>query len=162
AATGELTYRTYSPADGQLIQRYDTGRPVSSDVTGVFIGSADFGGQKLLVAKRTPAGSTTRQLAVYDLPGHGFNTGLSWYTPNREAPAGLAYDGTFFWSLNGAGNLVRYSRREGTRVVGDDSGNWWLAASWRNNPAESLAGPAQRFTWPHRSELLVTVPDIPQ
>jgi len=47
-------------------------------------------------------------------------------------------------------------------VVGDDSGNWWLAASWRNNPAESLAGPAQRFTWPHRSELLVTVPDIPQ
>ena len=160
---GSLNYWLRSPADGSLISSHDTGDNFKADVQGVFIGSADFGGQKLLVAKRTPAGSTHRQLAVYDLPGHEFNTGLSWYTPNREAPAGLSYDGTYFWTLNGAGNLVRYSRREGTaKVVGDDSGNWWLAASWRDNPAESLAGPAQRFTWPHRAELLVTVPDIPQ
>lgn len=159
---GYLNYWRRSPADGSLISTHPTGDRLSADVRGVFIGSADFGGQKLLVGKRTPAGSTDRQLVVYDLPGHAYNSGLSWRTPNREAPAGLAYDGTFFWSMTGAGNLVRYSRREGTRVVGDDSGDWWLAASWRDAPAESLVGPAQRFTWPHRAELLVTVPDIPQ
>ena len=159
---GVLNYWRRSPSTGALVSSHNTGDKFNADVRGLYIGSADFGGQKLLVAKQTPAGSTYRQLVVYDLPGHGYNSGLSWRTPNREAPAGLAYDGTFFWSLTGEGNLVRYSRREGTRVVGDDSANWWLSASWRNNPAESLAGPAQRFTWPHRSELLVTVPDIPQ
>lgn len=159
---GVLNYWRRSTATGALISSHNTGDKFNADVRGLYIGSADFGGQKLLVAKQTPAGSTYRQLVVYDLPGHGYNSGLSWRTPNREAPAGLAYDGTFFWSMTSEGNLVRYSRREGTRVVGDDSGNWWLAASWRNNPAESLVGPAQRFTWPHRAELLVTVPDIPQ
>ena len=160
---GVLNYWRRSPSTGALVSGHNTGDKFNADVRGLYIGSADFGGQKLLVAKQTPAGSTYRQLVVYDLPGHGYNSGLSWRTPNREAPAGLAYDGTFFWSLTGDGSLVRYSRREGTaKVVGDDSGDWWLAASWRDNPAESLVGPAQRFTWPHRSELLVTVPDIPQ
>ena len=160
---GMLNYWLRSPADGSPISSHDTGRPVRSDLAGVYIGSADLGAQKLVIAKRLGGEGSLKQFAVYDQPEHSYNGDLSWYTPNREAPAGLAYDGTYFWSLNGAGNLVRYSRREGTaKVVGDDSGNWWLAASWRNNPAESLAGPAQRFTWPHRAELLVTVPDIPQ
>ena len=160
---GYLNYWRRSPADGSLISTHNTGRPVRSDLAGVYIGSADLGAQKLVIAKRLGGEGSLKQFAVYDQPEHSYNGDLSWYTPNREAPAGLAYDGTFFWSMNGAGNLVRYSRREGTaKVVGDDSGDWWLAASWRNNPAESLAGPAQRFTWPHRAELLVTVPDIPQ
>ena len=159
---GFLNYWRRSPDTGGLISTHNTGRPVRSDLAGVYIGSADLGAQKLVIAKRLGGEGSLKQFAVYDQPEHSYNGDLSWYTPNREAPAGLAYDGTNFWSLTGAGNLVRYSRREGTRVVGDDSGNWWLAASWRDDPAESLVGPAQRFTWPHRAELLVTVPDIPQ
>ena len=159
---GSLNYWLRSPADGSLISSHDMGDNFKADVQGVFIGSADFGSQKLVVTKRTPAGSSNRQFPVFDLPGYGYNQSLSWYTPNRETPVALAWDGTHFWSMTSGGNLVRYSRRVANRVVGDDSGNWWLAASWRNSPAESLVGPAQRFTWPHRAELLVTVPDIPQ
>ena len=159
--SGELRVRRFSPT-GVPIESVDTGRPVSADLAGIYIGSADLGAQKLVIAKKLPSGTSNRQITTYDLPGYGYNQPLSWYTPNREVPVALAWDGTHFWSMTGGGNLVRYSRRVANRVVGDDSGNWWLAASWRNNPAESLAGPAQRFTWPHRSELLVTVPDIPQ
>ena len=159
--SGELRVRRFSPT-GAPLETIDTGDMFRDDVAGIYIGSADFGVQKMVVAKKTTPGAGRRQLVTFDLPGYGYNKPLSWYTPNREAPVALAWDGTYFWSLTGEGGLVRYSPRVANRVVGDDSGDWWLAASWRDHPAESLAGPAQRFTWPHRSELLVTVPDIPQ
>ena len=162
AQSGELRLRRFSPT-GELLERIDTGRPIKADLAGIYIGSADFGAQKLVVAKRLQSGTSLKHLATYDMPGSTYSDELSWHTPSRESPAALAWDGELFWSLTGDGNLVRYTRRQGTaRVIGDDSPDWWLAASWRDDPAESMVGPAARFTWPHRAELLVTVPDIPQ
>lgn len=162
AQSGELRLRRFSPT-GALLETLDTGRPVRSDIGGVYIGPADFGTQKLVVAKKLPSGSRLKQITTYDMPGSNYSEDLSWYTPNRETPVALAWDGTHFWSLTSGGGLVRYASRQGTaRVIGDDSPDWWLAASWRDSPAESMVGPAARFAWPHRSELLVTVPDIPK
>lgn len=161
--SGWLTYRRYNRTTGALLATVDTNDMFKADVAGIYLGAADFGATTLVMAKKTPIGSASRQVPVFDLPGYGYNQSLSWYTPNRETPAALAWDGTHFWSLTSGGELVRYASRQGTaRVIGDGSPDWWMAASWRDSPAESLAGPAQRFEWPHRSELLVTVPDIPK
>ena len=162
AQSGELRLRRFSPT-GALLETLDTGRPIRSDIGGVYIGPADFGTQKLVVAKRFERDTSLKQVTTYDMPGSTYRDDLSWHTPNRESPHALAWDGVNFWTMTGEGNLVRYSRREGSaKVVGDDSPDWWLAASWRDSPAESMVGPAARFAWPHRSELLVTVPDIPK
>lgn len=161
-STGELRIRSYTPS-GTMVDDRLTGRPVKADIAGIYIGSADFGTQKMTIAKILPKDSSLKQITTYDLPGDTYNGGLSWYTPGRETPAALAWDGTHFWSSGSGGEIVRYARRQGSaRDIGDDSPDWWMAASWRDSPAESTVGPAARFTWPHRSELLVTVPDAPQ
>ena len=160
---GFLNYWRRSPSTGALINTYATSAKVGADVAGFVSGNLDYGSFRTVFAIAR-ASSAGWQFLTYTGTGASltYQRADSWTTPNYHAPAGLAWDGTHLWSLDPDGNLVKYARREGNREVGDHATNWWLAASWRNNPAESLAGPAQRFTWPHRAELLVTVPDIPQ
>ena len=160
--TGELTYRHYSPT-GTLVAQHDTPAMVGADMTGFVSGDLDYGGFRTVFAVAR-ASQVGWQFLTYTGTGAAltYQRADSWTTPGYHAPTGLAWDGTHLWSLDPDGNLVRYARKTVTGFVGDHADDWWMAVSWRNDPAETLVGPATRFTYPHRAQLLVTVPDTPQ
>ena len=151
--TGQLAMRTYNKSTGSQIGATvsDGGDSTKSDITGVYVGNADWGRKLATIAKKSngklPSFNTTT--GVYDGASTQFNAA------ETESVGVVFHDGKFH-TLSQSGKIHEYAAPN----MGDDSNDWWATYRWSvdadddgANDSTSRIGPVKRFTWPNRSKL---------
>ncbi|MGZ1491476.1 hypothetical protein [Brevibacterium sediminis] len=160
---GPLNVRTYNKTTGALISRaFDTGGGTRSDITGVYVGNADWGRKLNTVAqKRTDElTSFNPTTGAYDGDGTKFNAAAPGST-------GVVYVDGKFRTLDPAGKIHEYADRN----TGDTSGDWWATYYWytdidddniiESTDYQSRMAPPARFTWPRRAGLKILGQPMP-
>lgn len=161
---GALTWRTFNPATGAQTAQFDSPDKTRSNINGIYVGSADFGVKRAVVAKASgPSGF--RQFPVFNATTGAYVPGESWHSPHRDDPRGLVWDGEKFHTSDPSGTVSEFS----TLTTGDNTSNWWGVYRWAKDLDEDLTidlssriSPPARFSWPRRARLKVTAPNLPQ
>lgn len=163
-ASGEMSFRAYDPADGYQVSKHDTGDMFRAGVAGVYIGAADLGAVKVVVAKQS-GGQGARQLTVFDSGSlYSYRPDMSWYSAGFEAPTGMVWDGTRFYTLHQDGSLYAYEPLVEGQFVGDDETDWWGAVAWASTDGTQVTpvGPATRFRYLRRSIIRRQNGEVPE
>lgn len=155
AADGRLSWRLFNKTTGANISTVDTGYRLRSDVAGAYQGTANFGATRVAVAKTngiTEVFSTAGILQNY----------VGWFSAYGVPVFGLTWALGKFWHLTADG-IVEYSDITAPSGVGvGDTNDWWIAQTLVGaSGAETLTGPARRFTFVRRSELQIAGAQIP-
>lgn len=160
---GPLNIRTYNKTTGALISAVkDTGDGTKSDITGVYVGNADWGRKLVTVAKRSggklPSFSATT--GVYDGGATQFNAATLDST-------GVVFVDGKFRTLDPSGMIHEYA----DVTTGDNSSDWWAAYRWYTDVNDddiigatdytSRISPGARFTWPSRAMVRVIGQPLP-
>lgn len=158
-STGALRLRVYTTAGS--LSSDDTLLAAGSiaanrAIGGVYRGSADFG-------------ATRTVIVAMNGDSYVFNSGLSRVTADEfqraggAACRGLTWDGTRFVSIDGSARLWNYHTghtQDGTIYGGY---TWYDAdTSSGSSTHETKVSPAESFTWPARSKLVVTGKPAPE
>src|SRR5262245_6185321 len=130
----------------------------SSPVCGLYAGNGDFGAKNWVVAT-TAAGN---QAAV--IPDNTLVEDMNQLFPlPPQAPRGIGYDGTNFWTL-GSNNTL-YKHEAGGNKWTTASSTWWTASTYKDTvgngttPYETFISPQFSFQMKKRARLtLTTVP----
>ena len=156
--SGRLDFHTCNKTTGAIISTVnDSADLTRSDITGVYVGNADWGRKLVTVAKKSsgelPSFSPTS--GVYD----GVSTKFSAASPNST---GVVYVDGKFHTLDPSGVIHEYADVN----TGDGSGDWWAAYYWYNWISlllsnSSRISPPSRFTWPRRAKLKVMGAPLP-
>jgi hypothetical protein len=158
ANVGKPVVRTYNTT-GTLSATVicDTAQPAgSTDLTGLYVGSADFGAARIVVSAQGIAArafdSAGVRAATHDFNRAGF-TNVN----------GLAWDGTRFHHLDDAGHVWHYA------VGHVSAGTIWGGYTWYDADTssgssvhETKVSPAASFSWPARSFLVVDAQPAPE
>src|SRR5699024_7226401 len=164
ADNGVLIIRTYNKTTGAQIgdNVRDTNDNTSSDITGVYVGDADWGRKLATVAKAStselPSFSATT--GVYD----GAATKFGAATPGS---VGVVFHDGKFHTLDPSGVIHEYADSN----TGDGSGDWWATYYWytdvddddiiESTDYQSRMAPPKRFTWPRRAGLKILGQPMP-
>lgn len=147
---GLLFWNTYNKTTGALLSTVDETGTDASDMSGVYIGTGDWGVTRVVVAK-----TKTRALVAKTTSGV-FDEPRSWGAAEDDEPAGVVFHDGKFHSLSAGGRVAEYADNN----TGDSSGDWWATYRWSadvdeddNNDSVSRIGPVKRFTWPRRGKL---------
>ena len=162
--TGQLAIRTYNKSTGSQIGATvsDGGDSTKSDITGVYVGNADWGRKLVTVAKasssKLPSFSATT--GVYD----GAATQFDAAAPGS---VGVVFHDGMFRTLDPAGKIHEYADAN----TGDGSGDWWATYYWytdvddddiiESTDYQSRMAPPARFTWPRRAGLKILGQPMP-
>ena len=147
--SGSLIWRTYNRTTGALISTVDTGDNTRSNISGVYVGNADWGSRFVAVAK-----SSTSMVHVFTTSGaHDASQAFSMASDDS---VGIAFADGKFRTLSQTGVIHDYVDSN----MGDGGGDWWATYRWSVdndddgiNDSVSRIGPVKRFTWPKRSRL---------
>lgn len=147
---GPLNVRTYNKTTGALIATVSDAGNDASDMSGVYIGSGDWGVTRIVIAKtKTRALVAKTTAGVYDEP-------RSWNSANNSDSTGVVFVDGKFRTLDPTGKIHEYADTN----TGDASGDWWATYRWSAdvdedgiNDSVSRIGPVKRFTWPRRARL---------
>ena len=159
--TGQLAMRTYNKSTGSQIGATvsDGGDSTKSDITGVYVGNADWGRKLATVAKKStgklPSFSPTT--GVYDSAAGQFYAATS-------NSVGVVYVDGKFRTLDPSGVIHEYANNN----TGDNSGDWWAAYRWYKYVGGfplvafvSRISSATRFSWPRRAKLKIMGQPLP-
>src|SRR5699024_4187728 len=154
---GSLRWHTYNKNTGALINMVDRNDSTKSDITGGYVGSADFGATRVVVAKKS-----TPTVQVFATNGNA--TSDSWYTAAPHEIGIVLVDGKFR-TLDTAGVIHEYA----DRGTGDGEDDWWAAYRWTadTTPEDeyitnwSRISPPKRFTWPKRAGVKIIGQPLP-
>lgn len=150
---GSLTWSTYNKTSGAKLAEVAGEGNTSSDITGIHIGPADWGGGTFVTVTKASTGlhATFTTAGAYD-------TTRSWYAEDTNF-TGIVFADGHFRSLNQSGVIREYANA----TTGDGSGDWWCAYRWETDTDSngtidyrSKISPPARFTWPRRAQLKAT------
>ncbi|MDK8434288.1 hypothetical protein [Brevibacterium sp. H-BE7] len=160
---GPLNIRTYIKTTGALISAAkDTSDNTKSDVTGVYVGTADWGGSTkyAVIAK-----AKTQALPAFNATTGVYDSSKSFYVADGTNDTGVVWAGGKFRTLDPTGTIHEYADVN----TGDASGDWWAVYRWSvdadndgYNDYTSRISPSVRFTWPRRSKLKFIGAPLPQ
>lgn len=150
---GPLNVRTYDKTTGALISAAKDGSDLTkSDITGVYVGTADWGGSTKYAAVRKASRS---QVACFNATTGVYDSSKSFETATADSTGIVFHDGQFH-TLDPAGEIHEYADAN----TGDASSDWWATYRWSvdvdedgSNDYVSRIGPVKRFTWPRRGKL---------
>jgi hypothetical protein len=128
-----------------------TGGGVVTSMGGMYVGSADFGSTRYLLA-----GSQT---LIWSLTGLsvGNDTATTFQRANDETAWGIHWDGTQFRSINSAGKIFKYSTFTGAEVS-RNYGYAWYDSNATGGTHESLLSPVTAYTHLRRGWAKVSFP----
>lgn len=158
---GSLLWRTYNPSTGALLATVDCKDQTKSDIGGIDIGPADWGGGTWVTVRKT-SGEIGAAIVVFSTAGV-WDPAKSWTTAENGRDTGLVFADGKFRTLNGGGGRVN---EYATPSTGDGESDWWAAYRWEaveNGAlvARSRISPPVRFTWPRRARLKVIGSTLP-
>ena len=161
---GRLFIRFYNKTTGAKIGNsiVDNADQTKSDVTGVYVGNADWGRKLVTIAKAStselPSFSATT--GVYD----GAATKFSAATPGS---VGVVFHDGKFRTLDPAGIIHEYADIN----TGDGASDWWATYYWytdvdddgviESSDYRSRMAPPKQFTWPRRASLKILGQPMP-
>lgn len=105
-ANGTLNVYKYGMAMGALISSMATAAYTSRNMTGLYVGNADYGSLRYLM---TFGGTLPGASGVVVHDGAAFKNTEDWGGPTSEAVNGIVYSGGRFYTASTAGNIRRYS-----------------------------------------------------
>lgn len=150
---GSMTWRTYNKTTGALLATVDCKDQTKSDIGGIDIGPADWGGGTWVTVRKT-SGEIGDAIVVFSTTG-AYDPAKSWTTAENGRDTGLVFVDGKFRTLNGGGGRINEYT---TPSTGDGESDWWAAYRWEavENGAlvsRSRISPPARFTWPRRARL---------
>lgn len=156
---GSLRWRTYNKSTGALISQVNCNDQTKSDIGGIDIGPADWGGGTYAVVAK----ASTKELVRFETNGTYSGVDKKWPTAENGRDTGLVFADGKFRTLNGGGGRVNEYT---TPSTGDGESDWWAAYRWEaveNGAlvARSRISPPVRFTWPRRARLKVIGSPLP-
>ena len=124
----------------------------SVPASGVYVGNGDFGAKQYVVASGTADGNMA--LVIPDSTKVEVTTNT--FPEPAQAPVGIGYDGTAFWTL-GSNNTL-YKHEPGNKFT-TESTTWWAASTYKDtvNGYETGISPQVSFTMKRRARLTLTV-----
>ena len=150
---GRLDIHTCNKTTGALISTvYDSADLTRSNITGVYVGSADWGRKLVTIAKSSASElpSFHPTTGVYD----GAETKFSMAVPGS---VGVVYADGKWRTLDPSGMIHEYADAN----TGDNASDWWATYQWWTDVNEngnsggpdylSRCSPGTRFTWPRRA-----------
>ncbi|GAA1513862.1 hypothetical protein [Brevibacterium permense] len=159
---GLLRIRIYNKTTGaRTSQLLDNGN-TRSDITGVYVGNADWGRKlaTVVVDRTSELLSFSPTTGVYDGDGTKFNAAATGST-------GVVFVDGKFRTLDSTGVIHEYADSN----TGDGSGDWWATYYWytdvddddiiESSDYQSRMAPPARFTWPRRAGLKILGQPMP-
>ena len=161
--SGRLDIHTCNKTTGAIISTVnDSADLTRSDITGVYVGNADWGRKLATVAKastsKLPSFSATT--GVYDGSGTQFDAAA-------PGSVGVVFHDGKFHTLDPSGVIHEYANS----TTGDNSGDWWATYYWytdvddddiiESTDYRSRMAPPKRFTWPRRAGLKILGQPMP-
>lgn len=146
---GSLRWRSFAPSNGALLTELDANNTAASNVTGVYVGAADWGGRWVAATL-----SRTNRVDVYATSG--LWDGTKAFQQAEPGSVGLVFSGGKFRTIHQSGTIHEYAADN----MGDETDEWWATYRWSVdldddgfNDYTSRIGPVKRFTWPRRSKV---------
>ena len=146
---GSLRWRSFAPSNGALLTELNANNTAASNVTGVYVGAADWGGRWVAATL-----SRTNRVDVYATSG--LWDGTKAFQQAEPGSVGLVFSGGKFRTIHQSGAIHEYAADN----MGDEADEWWGAYRWSVdvdddgvNDYTSRIGPVKRFTWPRRSKV---------
>lgn len=132
--------------------------PISAQTTpanGLYIGNGDFGSLTWVLASATSAGNQALMIPDSTKTEDANNT----FPLPPQAPVGIGYDGTSFWTLGS--NAVLYKHESGNKFT-TEGFTWWAASTLRDTVGglETVVSPSVKITMKRRARLTVSTPPI--
>ena len=160
--TGELTWRAYNKTTGAVTNQFDATDRTRSDVSGIYVGSADFGAPRTLISKDKR--ENLNHLVCLS-PTGAYLPDESWISPGKTPVKGVVWDGEKFYSVNTDGVISEYSTLS---TGGGYESPWWAVYRWAKDVDNDLTmdlssriSPPARFEWPRRARLKLSAPNLP-
>ncbi|WP_109507363.1 hypothetical protein [Nocardioides speluncae] len=153
SGTDRIVVRTFTPATGAIQTTTTCNSPTPKDLTGLFVGTADFGATRII--------ATWSQAVLAFNSSGGSQPTHAWARAAAAPVRGLYWDGTRFHHLDTEGNVWHYSRRPTTATV-DVAYTWYDGDAGGTGTHETMASPLTSFSWSNRSWLSVEHPPAPQ
>ena len=129
---------------------------IVSPIGFVYVGAADFGGNRIALTRRTG----TSGIVVFNSTTGALDSTHSWTRASAQPVNGCAWDGTVFHSLDGTGHVWHYTTLTAHTDV--DVAYTWYDGDTDGGPHESMASDTVEFTWNARSQLAVSLPPAPE
>ncbi|CAH1193725.1 Putative glutaminyl cyclase [Brevibacterium phage Rousseau] len=148
---GSLNVRTYNKTTGALLTLLAMNDNTASDIAGVHVGAADWGGGTFVTINKASTGKfySFTTAGVVDLT-------KTFDAANGVQDTGVVFHDGKFYSLSSNGRISQYEASN----MGDNSNNWWATYRWSVdadddgvNNSVSRIGPVKQFSWPRRSRL---------
>ena len=155
---GRLDIHTCNKTTGALISTvYDSADLTRSNITGVYVGNADWGRKLVTVAK-----SSTSELPSFSTTTGVYDGAATKFSAAFTGSVGVVFHDGKFHTLDPSGVIHEYADSN----TGDGSGDWWAAYYWYNWISlllynSSRISPPSRFTWPRRAKLKVMGAPLP-
>ena len=150
---GSLGIRTYNKTTGAQIGAAvnDSTDATRSNITGVYVGNADWGRKLATVAK-----ASTSELPSFSTTTGVYDGAATKFSAAATGSVGVAFHDGKFHTLDPHGVIHEYANSN----TGDNAADWWATYRWSVdadddgfNDYTSRIGPVKKFTWPLRAKL---------
>ena len=161
---GVLIIRTYNKTTGEQIgdSVRDTNDSTKSDITGVYVGDADWGRKLVTIAK-----ASTSELPSFSATTGVYDGAATKFSAAATGSVGVVFHDGKFHTLDPSGVIHEYANSN----TGDGSGDWWATYYWytdvddddiiESTDYRSRMAPPKRFTWPRRAGLKILGQPMP-
>ena len=121
-------------------------------VNGLYVGNGDFGAKTWVIA--SSVGSGNQATVVPDAAG--IENNQAWFRLPPQAPRGIGYDGSNFWTLGS--DKVLYKHEGGANNYGAAQGTWKAVSTYRDtvNGYETGISPLVTIDMVRRARLTLT------
>ena len=160
ADAGDVAIHTCNKTTGALISTvYDSADRTRSDITGVYVGNADWGRKLVTVAKKS-----TGELPSFSPTSGAYDGAVTKFNAASPNSTGVVYVDGKWRTLDPSGVIHEYADNN----TGDGSGDWWAAYRWYKYIGGfplvafvSRISSATRFSWPRRAKLKIMGQPLP-
>src|SRR5699024_5362803 len=151
---GSLGIRTYNKTTGAQIGATvnDPTDRTRSDITGVYVGNADWGRKLVTIAK-----SSASELPSFHPTTGAYDGAETKLSMAASGSVGVVYADGKWRTLDPSGMIHEYADAN----TGDNASDWWATYQWWTDVNEngnsggpdylSRCSPGARFTWPRRA-----------
>lgn len=161
---GPLGVNTVNKTTGAIISFVrDTSDGTKSDITGVYVGNADWGRKLVTVAKKS-----TGELPSFSPTSGVYDGAVTKFNAASSDSVGVVYVDGKWRTLDPSGVIHEYANSN----TGDGSGDWWATYYWytdvdddnviESSDYQSRMAPPARFTWPRRAMLKILGQPMPE